>query len=94
MRISTGLGTSSGHPPHYWHDITGELGHMTQEYINWAFQQVVEPLPGVKMTIGTMAAPLFQEEMGIFNRRLASLLPTTWRYSVDNLLGLLEVAQL
>ncbi|PNP37932.1 hypothetical protein TGAMA5MH_10031 [Trichoderma gamsii] len=42
----------------------------TEEYINWAFQQVVEPLPGMRMTIGMMAASLSPDmidRMNAFN---------------------------
>ncbi|PON21086.1 hypothetical protein TGAM01_v210042 [Trichoderma gamsii] len=42
----------------------------TEEYINWAFQQVVEPLPGMRMTIGMMAtslSPDMIDRMNAFN---------------------------
>lgn len=58
---------------------------MTPEYINWAFQQAVEPFPGVQMTIGMMAASFSPETTDRMNALNVEFAPRNMQIITEQL---------
>lgn len=55
--------------------LSPQPAKMTPEYIYWALQQVVEPLPGVFVPIYMAAAPVSEEEIAFMNAKMAEFAP-------------------
>ncbi|KAK1242469.1 hypothetical protein MKX08_005281 [Trichoderma sp. CBMAI-0020] len=49
---------------------------ITPDYINWAMQQVVEPIPGIHLPISVVAAPITAEEMTFLDAKMGEFAPS------------------